>query len=228
MAVQGCKLPARVRRSHPTSAGFSLLELLIVVAILALVAALTAPNLLRATHAVRLRGAASDFASILQQTRMRAIQDDRFYSVYENTTNNPAIEFVDIYPQNINGASGSGGTTVDPRDPIVSLLPEISEQPQSAAPGTASLVQLVLGSNPSNLTPFDGSSAASPVTFGPQGLPCVPVALSGGTVCNSRGGPVSYWVFFQNNVTQDWVAVTVTPAGRLQRWSYSGGAWQKL
>ena len=30
-------------------------------------------------------------------------------------------------------------------------------------------------------------------------------------------------VFFQNNVTQNWGAVTVTPAGRIQRWLYSGG-----
>jgi prepilin-type N-terminal cleavage/methylation domain-containing protein len=239
MDVTGPKVSRRFRNvidgESATSAGFSLIELLVVVAIFVVVAALAVPNLIRAGHAARLRGAGSDFASLLQQARIRAIQDDRFYSVYctrdvgcQQTDNSPAVEFVDIYPQNINGASGSGGTTVDPNDPSTSLAPEIMEQPQSQAPNTPNLLQQVLGGNPSNLTPVDGSSPATPVTFGPQGLPCIPVALTGGTVCNSRGGPVAYWVFFQNNVTQDWEAVTITPAGRLQKWAYSAGAWQRL
>jgi prepilin-type N-terminal cleavage/methylation domain-containing protein len=210
------------------SSGFSLLELLAVVVILGIVTAIAVPNLLRVAHRVRLQAAGTDFASILQQARMRAIQDDRFYSVYVNTANTQPVEFVDIYPQNTNGASGSGGATVDPQDPVVTLAAEITEQPQSAAPNTANLLQQFLGSNPSSLTPADGSSAASPVTFGPQGLPCLPVAVSGGTVCNSRGGPVAYWVFFQNSITQDWEAVSVTPAGRLQKWSYSSGTWQRI
>jgi prepilin-type N-terminal cleavage/methylation domain-containing protein len=210
------------------SPGFSLLELLGVIVITGIVSAIAIPNLLRVAHRVRLQGAGTDLAAILQQARMRAIQDDRFYSVYPNTANSLPVEFVDIYPQNINGASGSGGTTVDPQDPQVTLAAEVTEQPQSAAPNTPNLLLQFLGSNPAALTPVDGSSPATPVTFGPQGLPCLPTAVSGGTVCNSRGGPVAYWVFFQNNVTQDWEAVSVTPAGRFQKWTYSGNAWERL
>jgi type II secretory pathway pseudopilin PulG len=211
------------------------LELMIVVAIIVIVAGLSVPNLVSAARRSRLRSSGSDFASLLQQARMRSIQDDRFYSVYcqrdvgcSNVSSNPSYAFVDIYPQNVNGASGSGGTTITAPDPLVALSPEVTQQPQSAAPGTANLLQQFLGTNPSSVVPSDGSAAASPITFGPQGLPCAPIAVNGGTVCNSRGGPVAYWVFFQHSVTQDWEAVTVTPAGHLQKWTYSSAAWSKL
>jgi prepilin-type N-terminal cleavage/methylation domain-containing protein len=216
------------RSENRIIAGFSLLELLIVVAILTLLAGLTVPNLMRAVHTSRLRGAGTDLAGLLQQARMRAIQDDRFYSVYPNTNNNVLEEFVDIYPQAVNGASGSNGATVDPRDPVITVSSEIVQQPQNAAPSTANLSQQVLGSNPSGLVPVDGSAAGTPVTFGPQGLPCTPVPVSGGTVCNSQGGPVFYWVFFQDNVSQNWEAVTVTPAGHIQKWYYTGTVWGKV
>jgi prepilin-type N-terminal cleavage/methylation domain-containing protein len=222
-------------RKDKQGAGFSLLELLIVVAIVALVAAIAVPNLVSAARRERLRGASNDFAGLLQQARMRAIQDDRFYSVYctrdvgcQNVSPNSPIEFVDIYPQNVNGASGSGGAAVDPRDPVVSLSPEVTQQPLASAPNTANLLGQFLGANPSNLAPLDGGAAATPVTFGPEGVPCAPVAVTGGTVCNTRGGPVAYWAFFQHTITQDWGAVTVTPAGRLQRWTYANGVWYKL
>ncbi len=220
--------------------GFSLLELLIVLAIVALVAALSAPGLMSAVRTSRLRGAGSDFAGLLQQARMRAIQDDRFYSVYPYNNNGLPEEFVDIYPQAINGASGSNGQTLDPKDPVISLSAEVSPQPWGAAPNTPNLLAQMLGANPSNLAPVGNYALAPPApptaappatgppTFGPEGQPCTPFALTLGTVCNSQGGPVGYWVFFQDNVSQNWEAVTVTPAGRIQKWYYTGAAWAKL
>lgn len=231
--LQGAKMSRSTDRhadgkSREISLGFSLLELLFVVAILLVLIALSIPSLMGAVHRSRLRSAGTDLAGLLQQARMRAIQDDRFYSVQPFAGNSVPQEFVDIYPQSVNGASGSNGATLDPQDPVISFSSEIIQQPQSAAPSTANLSAQLLGTNPSGLTPQDGSSAASRVTFGPEGLPCIATAANGGTVCNTRGGPVAYWVFFQNNVTEDWEAVTVTPAGRVQKWYYTGTVWGKL
>jgi Tfp pilus assembly protein FimT len=212
-----------------SGAGFSLLELLAVVAIVITVAALSLPSLMGAVHRSRLRSGGTDFSGLLQQARMRAIQDDRFYSVWPYAGNGVPQEFVDIYPQGTNGASGYGnGTQMDPQDPVITLSAEVIQQPQAAAPSTANLSQQLLGANPNNLTPKDGTDPASRVTFGPQGLPCLSKGVTGGTVCNSQGGAVAYWVFFQNSFTQDWAAVTVTPAGRIQKWYYDGTVWQKL
>lgn len=210
------------------SRGFSLLEMLIVVAILMILAGLCVPSLMGVVHRSKLRSAGTDFSGLLQQARMRAVQDDRFYSAWPFVAGNVSEEFVDIYPQGVNGASGNGNGTPDPKDPVIAVSTEISQQPQGAAPSTANLSQQLLGTNPSGLTPQDGSSATTRVTFGPEGLPCKPKAANGGTVCDTTGGPIAYWVFFQNNVTQDWEAVTVTPAGRIQRWYYTGTAWGKL
>lgn len=208
--------------------GFSVLELSIVIAIFFILMGIAVPVLMTTVRSARLRAAANDFSALLQQARMRSVQDDRYYSVYFLTTGGTRQEFVDIYPQNINGASGSGGVTINQGDPMVALNSEITPQAPSAAPATSNLLTQMLGSNPSHLTPVDGTAAGTPITFGPEGLPCLPVALTGGSVCNSRGGPVAYWIFLQHNITQSWQAVSVTPAGRIQKWSYSGSDWTRL
>ena len=229
MAICWDRIRSGARPGKPRLTGFSLLELLVVVTILAVLAAISVPLLLNAVHTVRLRGAGTDFSGILQQARMRAVQDDRFYSVYPFSNNGVQEEFVDIYPQQVNGASGSGGQTLDPKDPVVSIVPEIVEQPASSAPNKGKLKSQIFGgsSSPPNL--LDGSDSNSPVTFGPQGLPCIPKQLgSFGTVCNSQGGLVAYWVFFQDSSSQEWEAVTVTPAGRIQKWTHTNNNWVKI
>lgn len=222
---------ARHKRVHQTcqsiiQSGFTITELLVVVSLVLLVTALSLPNLMRSVHTARLRGAVNDLSGLLQVARIRAVQDDRYYSVYPINNNGVQQQFVDIYPQNINGASGTGGTALNSGDPSIVIAPEISIQPQASAPNTSNLASQLLPTNPNNLLPSDASAAATPITFGPEGLPCKPVQVNGaGTVCNSRGGVVAYWIFMQDTQTQSWVALTVTPAGRVQRWYFDGGSW---
>ncbi len=227
----------RMRHSQQLSrmSGLTLLELVVSVAVILIIAGIAIPNFNAAMHASRLRGGDSDFASLLQAARIRAVDDDRYYSVYVLAANgnNPQQGFVDIYPQNVNGASGSNGTKIDPngRDPVVQVNSEVLQQPPGAAPSTAALRALILPPA-SPVLVKDGSAAGTPVTFGPRGLPCTPTAQAGGTVCDSLGGPTAYWVFFQNTVSQSWGAVTVTPAGRIQRWLFTaapaGGTWTQF
>ena len=229
MAISWDRIRSGARPGKPKLTGFSLIELLVVVTILAVLAAISVPLLLNAVHTVRLRGAGTDFSGILQQARMRAVQDDRFYSVYGISNNGLQQEFVDIYPQQVNGASGSGGQNLDPKDPVVSVNSEIVEQPASAAPNRSNLRQQLFGGISNPPKPVDGSNINTPVTFGPQGLPCFPKQMgSFGTVCNSQGGLVAYWVFFQDSSTQEWEAVTVTPAGRIQKWTHVNNNWVKM
>ena len=206
--------------------GFSLLELIIVGLVILVLVAIATPQCLNAMHMIRLRGAVTDLASLVQVQRIRALDDGRFYSSYilPANGNNPQMAYVDILPQNVNGSSGTGGTVYNIGDPLASISSEVSAQPLAAAPNTANLKQQLLPAN-SPVIPLDGSAAGTPVTFGPQGLPCAPTAVTGGTVCNSLGGPTAYWIFLQNNINQNWGAVTVTPAGRIRRWYFAGGTW---
>jgi len=223
---QAASMPQVATRT--SNRGFSLVELVVVLSIVLLVAALGVPNIIQAVHTARLRGAGSDLSGLLQVARIRAVRDDRYYSAYLIANNGLQQIFVDIYPQNVNGASGSGGTALNFPDPSISLSAEITRQPQGAAPNVANLAQQLLPTNPNNLVPTDASAATTPFTFGPQGLPCKPVAVAGGTVCNSHGGAVAYWTFLQNNVTGAWEALTVTPAGRIQQWYFTNGVWKAI
>ena len=204
--------------------GLTLLELLVALTVILIIASIAIPNLNTAMHSSRLKGAASDFSSLVQVARIRAVDDDHYYSLYvipANNNNSAQRGFVDIYPQAATGASGTNGATttngaINPQDPMIQVSAEVTPQRQGAAPNTAALQALILPAN-SPVVPLDGNAAGTPITFGPRGLPCLPV----GGVCDSLGGPQAYWFFFQNTASRNWAAVTVTPAGRIQRWIYS-------
>jgi prepilin-type N-terminal cleavage/methylation domain-containing protein len=200
--------------------GFTLLELLVVVAVGLVVAGMAVPNFMSAVRSARLKGVVSDFSGLLQSARIKAVDDDRYYSVYVLGGAAP-LGFVDIYPQQATGASGSGGTQTDPKDPMIQINAEVAQRPVGAAPQTANLKALFLPAN-ATVVLGDGSVAASAITFGPRGLPCSASALT----CKTHlpAGDIAYWIFFQDVTSTSWGAVTVTPAGRVQRWLFTGGA----
>jgi prepilin-type N-terminal cleavage/methylation domain-containing protein len=201
--------------------GFSLLELMIVVAIMLVVAAYAIPMYTTAMRTAKIRGSETSYAGLLQMARTRAINDDRYYSVYIKlaAANNPQMAYVDIYPQNVNGTSGNGPTgnfmAGPPADPMVTLSPEAVPQTAGAAPNTANLYATFCSACAL------GIINNTPPTWGPDGLPCAITGL----VCNSAGGPVAYVAFFQSSSNNEWDAVTVSPAGRIKTWYYTGAVW---
>lgn len=208
--------------------GYSLVELLVVITISLLVAAWAVPSALTSIRMARLRGAASDYAGLLEQARIYSIRDNRYYSTYilAPAGNDPVAQaYVDMLPKVLTGASGNGGTSVATGDPTITIESDVVLEPVSAAPNTSNLEsQLLPATTP--VTPTDGSVTAP--TFGPRGLPCTPISMTGGSVCDSSGGPTAYWTFLENTKSSSWQAVTITPAGRIQKWYYAGSAWNKL
>ncbi len=200
--------------------GFTLIELVVAIAVILVITGMAVPNFLIAVRSAHLKGTVSDFAGLVQSARIKAVDDDRYYSIYVLGGATPEA-FVDIYPQQVSGASGSGGTTIDPKDPLIGMNSEVVQKPAASAPNTASLQALFLPAN-ATVVLGDGSAAASAITFGPRGLPCSASALT----CKTHipAGDIAYWIFFQDVTSANWGAVTVTPAGRVQRWLYSGGA----
>jgi prepilin-type N-terminal cleavage/methylation domain-containing protein len=205
-------------RSDRCKAGFTMVELLMVVVVVLIVAGIAVPNIMNFMHAARLRGAGTDFSSLLQTARVRAVQDDRFYSTYI-IAGPPQQAYVDV--------TGNGGTGVVAGDPLIGISFEVTPVAAANAPGTANLQGQFLPTG-SGLTVKDGSTTGTPVIFGPRGLPCTTQSASGGNVCDSAGGATAFWIFFQDTSTQAWEAITVSPAGRIQKWQYGGSAWSKL
>jgi prepilin-type N-terminal cleavage/methylation domain-containing protein len=231
-----------MRSRKKRASGFTLIELLVVIAIALVVAGMAIPYFINVIRDYRLRVAAINAMGMIQEARMRAVRDARFYSVYYIGAN-PVQYYVDVYPQNANGTSGNGGAALacdNPPpagtglcDPVMGFPGEIVPRPVGTAPMTGQLRNLFLPGSAVN--PYDGMNAQSPVSFSAEGVPCLPAGAAagivGGSICNSRsnwmnpGAPVAFWVFYQHNTKLTWQAVTVTPAGRIQRWVYSTGGW---
>jgi prepilin-type N-terminal cleavage/methylation domain-containing protein len=193
--------------------GFSLLELMIVVSI-ALILGVTgfvlAQNIVRG---VRLSGSCTSYANLLQTARIRAVQDDRYYSVVSDTVANPPRAFVDV---NANGLYDTG-------EPMMVFAQSVTPQPFASGPSTGNLKLQFLPATGQNTV-----NSANPPTFGPRGLPCLPSAPVNGT-CNYLQ-PTSYITFVQNTLSSKWEAITVTPAGRVRLWTYDAASstWSGL
>jgi type II secretory pathway pseudopilin PulG len=234
--MQGLR-PPRVRVHRVTVSrgerGFSLLEMMFVVAVSMILLGMVIPAVFRTIRIVRLQESAIDYASLLQRARMRAVQDDRFYSVWVQPAagGNPPIAYVDLNPKWPTGLSGHGnpanGGFYDPApptpDPLVTLSSEVIVQPVANAPAAAALNAAFCAAC---VAPGSGALILnSGPTWGSNGLPCQPAnslgGVGAGTVCNAAGPPVAYVTYLQSATILSWEAVTVTPAGRVQVWSYN-------
>jgi len=228
--------------------GVSLLELLITLAVGMILVGMAAPLVNTTINIYRLRGAGTQYANLLQQTRMRAVANDRYYPVYASTNNGPVAAWAGFNAFTDMNLLG-GATGIYARLPVVDTGVAFNHtavvlQPRGAAPGLANLETRYMPGvavafvtiNPNDLWATPGVSV---VTFGPRGLPCylpaAPAAGGGGTCPYSfpNAGvpqPVAYETFLQNRVTGAWEAITINPSGRIREWRYqaSNATWQPL
>jgi prepilin-type N-terminal cleavage/methylation domain-containing protein len=222
------------RMSRRRQSGFSLIELLIVIAIAMILMAMASPLVRNVISTYRLRTAGSDYANLMQTARMRAVQDDQYYPVWINAgapplapNSNACVDF------NANSACdwGVAGAVAEP---AVAFHPAVQIQPFQA-PAAPNLINLrgqyLPNTCGANGACVDVNPNAWGPTFGPRGLPCwAPAAanatctfLSGTAGINGSpaGLPTAFETYVQNIQTGAWEAVTVSPAGRVRVWSYN-------
>ncbi len=186
--------------------GFSLLELVVVVAVILVVAAMATPAILSAMNDYKLRTAASSFAGVIHKTRMQAVSDDRWYTVARGNSGGSDYAFADL---NNNAALDAVEQN------LIAYLPRGIVFDAAGGPSLATMNLEV--------TPVTGLPA-----FNARGLPCTP---TGGTcpVIPPGGGAQRGYIYY---LRQDrslgrpaWAAVTVSAAGRVRAWTWSGNAW---
>jgi prepilin-type N-terminal cleavage/methylation domain-containing protein len=211
-----------------SQAGFSLTELVVVLAIILVVSGLSFPSLSRSIDNARLKSAAQQVASIYQQARVLSTQDNTFHELLiETPANGPTRMCVDV----------DGSASCDNNEPNVQL---------SAVKLVGSGVPVELDSATLGFSPLTTACSQTynqqdkPVqalAWNSRGLPCqrtsTTSSCSNWSTTPAGAGPVAWVQYLKLQRSADdaiYAAVTVSPTGRIKTWSYApaangGGTW---
>jgi prepilin-type N-terminal cleavage/methylation domain-containing protein len=203
------------KKSGKCGHGFSLLELMVVVAVIMVLAGVLVPLSVNTIYSVKLHYAAIDVTGLIQSARIQAVRKNTFYPVAQTSlTGGSNGYFVDLSPVPHTGTFASG-------DPLLSVgSTTVHAGTGSGAPGESNFVSSL------NF----GFNAGLP-TMDARGLPCV-ISTSALTCSETPG--LGFILFLSNQGefgNANWASVVVSPSGRVQVWSYSGGAngnWAQL
>lgn len=189
--------------------GFSVLEMVIAVAMLMFLAGIIAPLMSTAVAGIKLRYSANDLSGLIQKARIEAARKNTFYSIEQTPLSAGVVAYyVDLAKSN----------TFVAGDPLVELGSQVSVHfgTGSGAPGeTAFATSLNFALDSSGVLP----------KFNARGLPCL---LSGGTCPQIPGQGFVYFLSRTSALGTNWASVVVTPSGRVQVWSYDGANWAQM
>ncbi len=196
--------------------GFSLLELMIVVAITMTVMGIAIPKFLTAYYTVRLKAACADLSGLMQKGRIQAARENAVFQVLY-TAGSPQAAYVDMNnDQQWDGNASVNGVTQS--EPIIYLNQSITV-PTSAPSGTGAPTPYVLVGDSSTAN-YDN---ATTLGWSARGLPC---AYAGGVCATPSAGYFVYYVKDQRPTGNGWGAVVVTRTGRTKVVTWNGAAWQ--
>jgi len=195
--------------------GFSLVELIIVIAIIIIVAAVGIPAMMPMLKSMNVNGAATTIATDLQWARMKAVSESNNYVVAFGANNKVLTNNTYyIYDDNNNDFSSTGPGTATLIKTIV--LPDIY---------SGIIFGYVAGIKETNNTDdltgeavtFNSGGANAPirVTFRPIGTPSL-----NGTIYLIPQTDLA------DSVTNRMRAITIITTGRVKVWKYAGGAWE--
>lgn len=206
-----------------SDAGFSLLELLIVIGALLIVGAFAAPALFRAVRRSQSETTARNIAGILRQARSEAVKrNKRIGTAFASGAGNNS----DIY-----GIDENGNGTIDATEPRVMAMKGMTFW-NGNTPAAPPVTNLPVDYSTFTVPPLPG--AQPPATQGPTPLTAYNIVFSPqGTVVVFQGGE---WVLapqVQGFSVTDAVAIgagdtdsyliTITPAGNVRMFTWQNG-----
>jgi len=205
---ENTQLAGRLRDQHKDR-GFSLLEMMIVLAIIMIMAKITVPRFLNIVSDINLLYVATNYSGLLQSARIQSVRKNDFYGIAPTTlpTGDNAY-FVHVH------ALSTSYTVGDPLLPVAARI-GVHAGTGSGAPGEATLT---CG------TGCTFATSSSFPFFNARGLPCT----VSGSVCTQAPGVGYLTVLSTTSLTGNvsWAAVIVTGGGRIQIWSSDGaGNW---
>jgi prepilin-type N-terminal cleavage/methylation domain-containing protein len=195
--------------------GFSLLELMIVVAITMTVMAYAVPKFLTAYYTVRLKAACADLSGLMQKGRIQAARENAIFQIVY-TTGTPEAAFVDMNNDTTWDTATVNG--VARTEPGIYFGPTIT-MATGAPSGTGAPTPYVLVGDTSGTT-YNNTTTLG---WSARGLPCAYVT---GTCATPAAGYFVYYVKDQRPTGSGWGAVVVTRSGRTKVVIWNGAAWQ--
>jgi prepilin-type N-terminal cleavage/methylation domain-containing protein len=194
-----------------SQSGFTLAELIVVVAIVLVVAGLSIPNLTSAVDTSRIKGAAQSLAAAYQDARIRATQKDTSYQVLVSPPGiSPAQICIDL----------DGDGTCSAGDPVTTFAGQIRVSNLG--------VPVPLGPAQLNYQATDTEHSNAPgLTWNAMGLPCQRTSPT--APCTALGW-VQHLQLVRANGGVMYAAVTVSPTGRVKVWTFipsgnGNGTW---
>jgi prepilin-type N-terminal cleavage/methylation domain-containing protein len=216
----------RLKRScnrRDRAAGFSLVELMTVVFIVLVVAAVAVPNILLAVANYRLSSSAGDLAGLMQQGRILAAKNNpttpiAVYPIRYGTRNGRQIAFVDL---NGDGAWSSSVTVngVTLSEPSIEFAGTVVPAAGAPSGGGGQPTPYVLAGD-TGTGSFDNTKT---LAWTARGFPC------DYTTPPTCGTPAAkYFVYYLTDTRaggSGWAAVVVTKAGRTKVVTWNNTAW---
>ena len=192
--------------------GMSMIEIMVVVFVTLVLAALASPNIMQAIYNIRLRSAASDLAGLMQQARIMAAKDNTAYAIRYATLGSSSIAYVDV---NLSGSYAAG-------DPLVQFSGTVA--PAGGAPSGNG------GQPAAYVLPGDTGSGSYDNTnvlgFSPRGLPCnYDSSTTPATCATPAVKPFGYYLTDTRFGAPAWAAVIVTKGGRTKSVMWDGTSW---
>jgi prepilin-type N-terminal cleavage/methylation domain-containing protein len=203
--------------------GFTLVELMLVVFVMSIIAAFAVPNVLLTVSNMKLRGAASDLAGLMQQARILAAknnpQNPPVYPIRYAVVNGAQIAYVDM---NNNGTWDPSITVNNAgvSEPIVGFTTSVTPAAGAPSGSGGQPTPYVLVGDSSTGQPFNNTNT---LAFTPRGLPC---DFTAPPACASPAP--SYFVYYLTDTRigkPGWAAVVVTKGGRTRVVMWNGVAW---
>ena len=179
--------------------GFSLVELVIVIAIMLVLSAITVPSVVRSMNAYRLNVATTALQNIVETTRFNAVRRNTFVSLRQTVVAGQPAFYVDL-----------GGGPYVATDPVF-LLPNYIQVSPAGAPA-ASTTGL----------PNTAALGGGCITFNSRGVVDY-------TTCGGGVPSVWFISLGSTTVNSGFRAVTVTPMGQAKTWMAPvSGTWHLM
>lgn len=206
------KPAAKSGDSLALQAGFSLAELLVVVAIILVVGGLSIPSLSRVIDNSRLKGATQKLAAVYLDSRIRATQNNTTYEVLVSPTGTiPAQACIDL--------DGDGNCGVG--EPVTIFPAQISIANVGVPVPLNSAVLNYPVANTENSSMYSLQDMPAPgLAWNSRGLPCQRSSVS--APCLATGW-VQHLQMQRSGGEVLYAAVTVSPTGRVKTWTYIPG-----